>query len=618
MNSLRPTVVLSCAAASALLWCSAASARDLTVRSFDGTPIAAHFYGAANVPAGVRVPTVLVGPGYSGVGKTDVGFNDSDVVGLANLRREGYNVMTWDPRGVGSSGGTVQLNSPAFEGRDVQALVDVVAQQQEALLDAPGDPRVGMSGFSYGGAIQLVAAALDHRIDAIVPEGSWHSLVTSLFKDGSARNGWFTLICAGGDAALAAQALLPPGRIDLRLQGASPELKRACLEGVAGGRLSPASRDWFAARGPGDLVGRITAPTLILQGATDALFPLGEAIANFTALRDNDVPVKMMWYCGGHGACLTPNDGDLHIRRAAIAWLARYLKRDAGAATGPTFEWLADDGRWRSGPDYPLASLGTVAARASATIAISPADSAGSGLVTHATPMLTGATLPAPAPPAGSDVLGAPTVRLRYRGVAVPAQTFLYAQLLDARALRVAGVQVTPIPVVLDGRPRTVERELEPIALRTTSRSSYRLQIGGGSNVYGVQRSTGGVALSQVDVTLPLVDATRSTRTPPAAERRLPRRMRLRISSRRAGERSRVVVFSRLRSAPCSGRLRIAIAVAGRTYRATARISRSTCRARAVLRVRARPRSRARISARFHGNAQLLVRRSHSIVRRLR
>ena len=48
-----------------------------------------------------------------------------------------------------------------------------------------------MSGFSYGGAIQLVSAAIDPRIDAIVPDGIWHSLPTTFLRDGAvAPAGW--------------------------------------------------------------------------------------------------------------------------------------------------------------------------------------------------------------------------------------------------------------------------------------------------------------------------------------------------------------------------------------------------------------------------------------------
>ena len=60
-----------------------------------------------------------------------------------------------------------------------------------------------MSGASYGGGIQLVTAALDSRLDAIVPDIAWNSLVTSLYKAQSPKSGWgsalFALGVEGGD-----------------------------------------------------------------------------------------------------------------------------------------------------------------------------------------------------------------------------------------------------------------------------------------------------------------------------------------------------------------------------------------------------------------------------------
>jgi ABC-2 type transport system ATP-binding protein len=67
------------------------------------------------------------------------------------------------------------VDSPDFEGRDVQALIDFVARQPEARLDGPGDPRIGMSGPSYGGGIQIVTAAIDGRVDAITPTIAWNA-----------------------------------------------------------------------------------------------------------------------------------------------------------------------------------------------------------------------------------------------------------------------------------------------------------------------------------------------------------------------------------------------------------------------------------------------------------
>ena len=117
------------------------------------------------------------------------------------MRRAGYNVLTWDPRGFGASGGTAEVDSPKFEGRDVSALIDYVARQPEAQLDERGDPRVGMAGGSYGGGIQLVAAAIDHRIDAIVPDIAWNSLETSLGKNDTVKSGWGLALYAASAAA---------------------------------------------------------------------------------------------------------------------------------------------------------------------------------------------------------------------------------------------------------------------------------------------------------------------------------------------------------------------------------------------------------------------------------
>ncbi len=109
-------------------------------------------------------------------------------------------MLTWDPRGFGDSGGVVQVDSPDAEARDVKRLVTYVAAQPEAKLDGRRDPRVGMTGASYGGGIQLSAAAIDRRIDVIVPDIAWHSLTTSLYKDSTFKAGWGTLLYTLGKA----------------------------------------------------------------------------------------------------------------------------------------------------------------------------------------------------------------------------------------------------------------------------------------------------------------------------------------------------------------------------------------------------------------------------------
>jgi ABC-2 type transport system ATP-binding protein len=596
------------ASLSVALGCSApAHARDTVVTSFDGTPIVAHFYLAAGLGARERAPTVLVGPGYGKPGNTNPGADVSDAIGAASLRAAGYNVLTWDPRGLGGSGGIVTFDSPDFEARDVQALLDYVALQPEALLDAPGDPRAGMSGFSYGGAIQLVTAAIEPRIDAIVPDGSWHSLPTTFLRDGAVRAGWLAAICAGGEATAAAGGLMAASP-ELKVGSTATELKRACAEALATGDVSSASRQWLADRGPGELVRRIRAPTLLLQGTDDALFGLDEAIANHALLREAGVPLKMIWYCGGHGTCASQGDPQ-HVRRAGLAWLKRYLQRDASVDTGAGFEWIVD-GVWRSAAAYPLPPGGTLDATGAGTLTISSADTAGAGLVTQTTPALLNAiNATFTRPPAAVDVVGPPRLRLSYRGTAVPARTFLYAQVVDATRARVAGLQVTPIPVILDGRARTVQRPLESLALRPGPDSDLRLQITPGTSAYDVQRATGAVHLSRIEASLPVAGA--APPAPAAQVLRTPRRLLIGVSSRRAGAASRIVLRSRLRSKPCTGRVRFEVR-AGRARRSVTTRVRSSCAIRAVVRLRVRRGRRARISARFEGNAALAPRRARS------
>ena len=48
---------------------------------------------------------------------------------------------------------------------------------------------------------------------------------------------------------------------------------------------------------------------LIAQGTVDTLFDLTQGHRNYQALKENDIPLKMMWFCGGHGVCNVDSDG---------------------------------------------------------------------------------------------------------------------------------------------------------------------------------------------------------------------------------------------------------------------------------------------------------------------
>ncbi len=241
---------------------------DWSITSFDGTVIRAHWFPLAafrpQTGSGPH-PTVLMGPGWSLPGDTDT--TGQGILGgapIKGLLDGGYNVLTWDPRGFGKSGGSAEVDSAGYEARDVSTLISWVATRSGVQLDAPGDPRMGMVGGSYGGGIQLVTAATDCRVDAIVPTIAWHSLSTSLDKAGTVKSGWSGILTnlSGAD------------HVD-------PIVTASAVAGRTTGTITPAQAAWFTARGPDRLVHRINVPTLIIQGTVDTLFTLQEGVDNY-------------------------------------------------------------------------------------------------------------------------------------------------------------------------------------------------------------------------------------------------------------------------------------------------------------------------------------------------
>jgi ABC-2 type transport system ATP-binding protein len=220
----------------------------------------------------------------------------------------------------------------------------------------------------------------------------------------------------------------------------------------------------------------------------------------------------MLWYCGGHGTCTTAAGDPAVLPAAGLAWLRRWLKGDATVDTGPRVQWLDDGGSWRSAADYPLVPAGTMAGSGSGSMTLIPTLTATLGPYVVATPSAAGLEVPYAAPPAETDIVGAPTVTLTYRGsvLLTSSKTFVYAQVVDASAGRVVGGLVTPIPVVLDGLTHTITRPLEVVALRGRPTSNLRLQLLPSSPLYGPQRSLGSMTVSSLTTSLPLVNAAAS------------------------------------------------------------------------------------------------------------
>ncbi len=97
--------------------------------------------------------------------------------------RRGFVVLTWSARGFGRSTGQIALNSIDREVRDAQKLLDFLATRDEVQKDKGGDPRVGVTGASYGGALSLLLAGVDKRVDTLVPVITYNDLAQALLPN---------------------------------------------------------------------------------------------------------------------------------------------------------------------------------------------------------------------------------------------------------------------------------------------------------------------------------------------------------------------------------------------------------------------------------------------------
>jgi ABC-2 type transport system ATP-binding protein len=303
----------------------------------DGTPVELDVAVYTADGGAERKPAVMLAHGFGG--------QRQDLVEQARrLAQEGYVVLTWTARGFGQSGGRIHLNAPDYEVADAEQLVDLLAERDDVRLDAAGDPRVGIAGGSYGGAIALLAAGYDGRIDAIAPRITWNDLAQSLFPqfaaDGEPQTaaefqpvgepGVFKKLWAGvffGSGSASSTDPTVCGRF-------ADDVCAAYSASAATGVPTPEILRLLEASSPASVLDRIEAPTLLLQGQADSLFPLSEGDANARGIAAGGTPVKLVWFAGGHDG---GDQEDERLDALTLAWFDRYL-RDDGTPEDTRFE----------------------------------------------------------------------------------------------------------------------------------------------------------------------------------------------------------------------------------------------------------------------------------------
>jgi ABC-2 type transport system ATP-binding protein len=270
---------------------------------------------------------------------------------------------------------------------------------------------------------------------------------------------------------------------------------------------------------------------LLIQGTVDTLFTLQEADANAKALMANGVPTKVVWYCGGHGGCITSTNDGVLIQQRTLEWLDRYVKGDLSVSRGPQFEWVDQHGQHFSSETYPVVQgPPLVASRGAGGVLPLIPFLGGSGPQPRAFEagpiqgllgILSGAkaanalNLTVPAAATTTYIVGAPQLTLTYSGTG--SSSHVYAQLVDDTTGLVLGNLVTPVPVTLDGQTHTIVIPMEMVAHTLSPGETVTLQLVASAVPDETIWSLGVLNVSSMQLALPTADAA-AVSSPSVAE----------------------------------------------------------------------------------------------------
>jgi ABC-2 type transport system ATP-binding protein len=538
-----------------------------------------------------RVPAILTTNGFGG------SKDDQKGTGIAFAMR-GYAVLSYSGLGFGGSDCKVTLDDPDWDGRAASQLVsylggkagiaftddahktaapvlDAIVQDNHDHLGHTStfDPRVGMVGGSYGGEVQFAAAGLDPRIDTIVPIITWNDLSYSLGPNNTAQTAGVTSSTPGATKLTWGLFFSALGMADgLQTAQSDPSRLLPCpnfadfvcpalvLAGTTG-FFDAVSQKALRHASVSTYMSKIKIPTLLMQGQSDTLFNLNEAVATYKALRAQGTPVKMIWQSWGHSSS-APAPGELDLastdtsafyQNGRVAnWFDHYLKDDH-TDLGPNFayfrDWVAYTGNaapaYGSATSFPVGTArkfylsGTnalstspnglktaqqtlVAGAAGAPTSISELDAIGS-MFKLPLPELdlpgTAATWTSNALSSKLDVVGSPTVTLKVmapvaaaaQGAGPAAQLVLFLRIQDVGPDgKASDIRLLTAPVRVPNAKVAFTTTMPAFVHRFAPGHKVRLVVAGGSLNYrgGLTPQVVGISVgssSQV-LSLPVVN----------------------------------------------------------------------------------------------------------------
>ncbi|WP_246846849.1 CocE/NonD family hydrolase [Leptospira barantonii] len=236
---------------------------SITVRSADGTVLAANLFQPKNLVSGQKYPAVIFVNSWA--------LNEYEyLVPAAKLAKKGYIVLSYSTRGFGVSGGLI--NTAGLKDRaDLTAIVDWLLANTQADV-----ANIGISGISYGAGISLIGVSFEPRIKTAVAMSGWGDLKRSLYGNDTPRLVWGLILVGAGYFT---------GKMDpVIAENFGKLLSHTDIAGVT---------TWAAERSPASLASQLNAsgkPVYISSNFEDFLFNPNQMLDYFASLT---VPKKL-------------------------------------------------------------------------------------------------------------------------------------------------------------------------------------------------------------------------------------------------------------------------------------------------------------------------------------
>ncbi|MEL5955264.1 serine hydrolase [Streptomyces sp. CLV115] len=209
------------------------------------------------------------------------------------LAERGWAVLLLNPRASDGYGEAFYTATVGAWGHADAA--DFLEPIDQLVAEGLADPdRLAVTGYSYGGFMTCYLTSRDDRFAAAVAGG----VVSDLTSLAGTSDGGHVL---------------------------------------AVNELSGVSTSNYEKSSPHSQVDQVRTPTLILQGAEDIRCPIGQAEQWFTALRERDVPSRLVLYPGGAHLFLLngPPSHRVDYNRRVVEWVEQYAGAVGGVSRVP-------------------------------------------------------------------------------------------------------------------------------------------------------------------------------------------------------------------------------------------------------------------------------------------